>query len=456
MATTDPARIRRILDAVCEGGILSDDDMSVLLRTYARAGATVEDDRLDLKVSFDRDKTGWANLCRQAVALHNSGGGLLLFGVDDAGGRVGLASSLVRAFDPANVNNQLSSRRAPAVLRTTYTELRRYNKIFGFFAVRAGQQIVIFDQDVAGSDSKIVARAGCVYVRRNGQSAPAEFSEVQALTEKIIARGVQGFLARVDRIATLPAGANLIASNPGSSEGFILTARGEGVPVQIIGPEEGAPTVTLSEDILPDTPLSAPSQEVAGQVRQWRTDSNHRVPAAVLGRWYQERGSLNIPAVNGAAEFLLLSALHENSLPLQYWASLVDRDRLRELMAEVLAEDAYPERLNVPYVVGAFLWQDRAALLGATAAQHGGGSYAGYSRVLRASDHDAFVRTGRTPPQRFELPSGKTVRLEQDVMDDVGVASEVFDACLQAGDEYVRSHRPQLQQLDLWLYGRAP
>ncbi len=194
MPGVNPVRVRAVLDAVCDGQVLGDDDMSLLLRAYARPGLIVEDDRLDLKESFSEDKTGWANLCRQAVALHNSGGGLLLFGVGNEGARVGLAKSLVRLLDPANVNNQLISRRAPAVLRTTYTELRRYNKTFGFFAVRGGNQIVVFDQDAQGTDGRVIVQGGCVYARRNGQSAPASFAEVQAMTEKIIARGVQGFL----------------------------------------------------------------------------------------------------------------------------------------------------------------------------------------------------------------------------------------------------------------------
>ena len=313
------------------------------------------------------------------------------------------------------------------------------------------REMVVFDQDVAGTDGKIICRAGCVYVRRNGQSVPAQFSEVQAITEKIITRGVQAFLARVDQIATLPAGANLIAANPGSSEGFILTARGEGVPVQIIGPEEGAPTVTLSEDILPDTPLSKPSLEVAGQVRQWRTDANHRVPAAVISRWYRERASINVLAINGAAEFLLLSALHENCFPIHYWAGRLDKARLRELLKQLIVEDSYPERHNVPYVVGAFLWDERPTLLAPHAVQ--GGSYAGYDRVIRADDQEQFLLRGRAASERFELPSGVTVRLTEDVLSDFGIASEIFDACLQEGDEYIRNHRGHLHQLDLWLNG---
>jgi hypothetical protein len=449
--TTDPARARDILDTVCAGGILADDDMSVLLRTYARLGINIEDDRLELKEDFQPDKTGWANLCRQAVALHNTGGGVLIFGVEDDGTRRGLSSSLAGLLDPANVNNQLTSRRAPAVLRTTYTELRRYNKTFGFFAVRGGTQIVVFDQNAAGTDGKIICLSGCVYVRRNGQSAPAQYFELQTMTERIVTRGVQGFLARVDRIATLPASANLIAANPGSADGFILTARGEGVPVHIIGPEQGAPTVTLSEEVLPDTPLSEPFLEVAGQVRQWRTDSNHRVPSAVINRWYRERGSINFSAINGDAEFLLLSTLHENAFPVHYWASLMDLDRLREVLVELIASDPYPERVTVPYVVGAFLWEERATVLAPHASK--AGSYAGYGRVVRAMDRDGFLLGGRSAPENFELPSGATARITADVLSDVLVAGAVFDECLHAGDDYVRRHRPHMQQLDLWLHG---
>lgn len=172
----------------------------------------------------------------------------------------------------------------------------------------------------------------------------------------------------------------------------------------------------------------------------------------MINRWYRERGSIDFDKINGAAEFLLLSALHENTFPIHYWASLMDADRLRDLLLDLIAADPYPERHNVPYVVGAFLWQERTALLAPHAAKKG--SYAGYGRVVRAADRAAFLLTGRTPPENFELPSGKTVRLSTDVLTDAPVAAAVFDVCLSSGHDYIRGHRGQLHQLDLWLHGR--
>ena len=132
------------------------------------------------------------------------------------------------------------------------------------------------------------------------------------------------------------------------------------------------------------------------------------------------RARSNFRAINGAAEFLLLSALHENAFPVHYWASLMDLDRLREVLVELIASDPYPERVTVPYVVGAFLWEERAMVLAPHASK--AGSYAGYGRVVRATDRDGFLLGGRSAPENFELPSGATARITADVLSDVLVA----------------------------------
>ena len=127
--------------------------------------------------------------------------------------------------------------------------------------------------------------------------------------------------------------------------------------------------------------------------------------------------------------------------------------KLRSLVLSQITKDAYPERLNLPYVVGAFLWDERSQLL----APHlgGGGTYAAYDRVAREVDMDYFLINGRSPGQNFTLPNGTATRVDE-LLGDYLTAAAVFDTCLEAGEDFIKHHRQQLHQLDLYLHGRSP
>ena len=97
-----------ILDDFCARSRLpSEAETITLLRSYARNNRRTEDNRVDLKEAHSDSPAGWAQTCKDIVAMHNSGGGVLLFGVKDSGERIGINASLMAHFDPTNVNNKL-------------------------------------------------------------------------------------------------------------------------------------------------------------------------------------------------------------------------------------------------------------------------------------------------------------------------------------------------------------
>ena len=81
------------LELVAHGPGDANRAISSLMRAVP-PGSTLECAHFELKREFSATAREWAELSKDVVALANCGGGVILFGVDDNGSRVGLAKSV--------------------------------------------------------------------------------------------------------------------------------------------------------------------------------------------------------------------------------------------------------------------------------------------------------------------------------------------------------------------------
>lgn len=327
---------------------------------------------------------------RQLTAFNNSGGGILVFGIENDGTPTGLSGSLTSHFDPAIILDKLRRHAPTAQIPTAYLETEFYNKRYGFLLIGSTGSVIVFDKvgNMArpkGKGQETVLQPGVVYIRRRGQTTAALQNELDKLVGESIQRGVTGFLARIEHVASLPAGTELIARQPSSDRGYVLVSAGQGVPVSITASTE-TDAVPLTEVLSPDLPLSSLDAEVVAQLRQWKTDRRHRVGRALLGRWYLGRRALTV--IPDAAEFCLLSAVHDWGYPM-FWAAQLDRSRLEDLLKGTLG-GGYPERNFVPYLVGAYFFDRRAELVGTCDPPLPKSLRASVKKLLEAPDADSY------------------------------------------------------------------
>lgn len=98
----------------------AEEDLKWVLR------AKRESRRLDFKEAFDPSRTGdWCEIVKDLVAMANSGGGCLLFGVRDDGNAAETTVEVILALDPAQITDKVSK----------YTGVQ-----FDGFEVREGQR----------------------------------------------------------------------------------------------------------------------------------------------------------------------------------------------------------------------------------------------------------------------------------------------------------------------------
>lgn len=416
-----------------------------ILRDLGRANTSSEFDLLDLKRDFDNSPKAWLDLLRHVVAMANSGGGVLIFGIENDGTRAGLSRSLISEFDATKIANQLNRHASGARVRTTYTEFEYYNKLFGALFVHTSSRLVVFDKTIQyPGTNKTALRQGVLYVRRKSATEPATQSEINNAIDRVVARNLRAFIARIDHVAALPPSAQLIATAAETDKGYILTASGEGVPVTIVGPEQGATAVRIDETLLPDVPLSSPVHELANQVRHWHADPTHRVKPSTLNRWYLSRDLLDMSVVSDGAEFAFLSAIDGMGFP-TFWASHVPRERLREILMHKIESREYPAIAIVPYMVGSFFWNERSGML---PADYGLGETS--RRIIDCPDKLTFRTDIRRAYGRFQTPFG--VSRIRDAIASRELAQQVFNFFISRDEKIIQANRQVINQLDLFLH----
>src|SRR5690606_9047644 len=142
-------------------------------------------------------------------------------------------------------------------------------------------------------------------VRRGASSAPAQQADIERLIGELANAQARAFVARVEKVAVLPDGTDLVAVSTGDqSRGLRLTGDGTGIPVRI--DDQNEHSVPLAEVLSTDVPFASPEAEVAAQVRTWKhEDPKHRVGKSTLARWFRLR--TNIDWDDESLEFAFLS-----------------------------------------------------------------------------------------------------------------------------------------------------
>jgi len=179
--------------------------------------APCEDRALDFKRSFDsRCQREWLEIIKDIVAMANSGGGVLLIGVDDDGRTVGVESPLL--LDPADITNKIYK----------YTECQFYDfrvvpakrdgqSVFVIQIGAASVPIIFTKPGTYSLDSKSQDRvfsAGAVYFRHGAKSEPGNTHDLRHFFEQQLEATRKSWLDGIAKVVEAPAGARIAVLPP--------------------------------------------------------------------------------------------------------------------------------------------------------------------------------------------------------------------------------------------------
>lgn len=152
----------------------------------------------------------WPQLIRSVLAMHNSGGGVIVFGLDSAGQPVGGDLSALCAIDPVQVSDKVkhySDRPLPGIVRD---EFEKGGGTYPGWIIPGATVPLPFsrpgDVHIGQSKPEKLFFPGQVYVRRGASSVPADAGDMAIIAERIRTAAREEFANQMTGLVGLPAG----------------------------------------------------------------------------------------------------------------------------------------------------------------------------------------------------------------------------------------------------------
>jgi hypothetical protein len=219
---------RRSFDTALEYDTCEDDSLA-----SGRSPMTIDVDTLvgesasaDFKSSFDPDSKGeWCELIKDIVATSNSGGGLIIVGVDDDGNPLANADiAPLLAVDPADVTNRLYSYTDQHFAEFEIVQSIRRDKPVAVIKVGPSDIPIVFTAHggygIPGGQKTAFVK-GSVYFRHGAKSEPGTTDDLRHALERKLGQVKEFWLAGIGKIMAAPAGSDVqISSASCHIEGF--------------------------------------------------------------------------------------------------------------------------------------------------------------------------------------------------------------------------------------------
>ena len=206
---------------------------------------------IDFKEVFDPAKTGdWCEVIKDLVAMANSGGGVILFGVQNNGELSDFDPVAVLGLDPAKITDKVASYTGEHFSGFDIAEVNRCNRRLG--AIRVGEATfpLVFVAagnylDVASGKQKTAFQNGTVYFRHGAKSEPGNASDLRDLIERELERHRKAWLGGIRKVVNAPRGHTVEVVGPG----IRLTDDPAARPVRLVDDSSAEPVHRLDPDV---------------------------------------------------------------------------------------------------------------------------------------------------------------------------------------------------------------
>lgn len=196
--------------------------------------ALKESKNVDFKTKIDINKKGdWCELIKDIVALANSGGGIILIGVNDSGKKSDFDFKKLLDYDNAKITDKISSYIDIDYSDFELIKIRRPDGfVVGFIAYQTYPPI-IFSKPGDYSDStgkqKSAFQKGILYVRRGSRSIPAKSADLIKILEQEISIRRKQWLGNIRKVIQSPSNYDVHVVN----KNMEVSINEKGTPVRL-------------------------------------------------------------------------------------------------------------------------------------------------------------------------------------------------------------------------------
>jgi schlafen family protein len=173
-----------------------------------------EDAALDFKAALDPTAAGdWCELIKDVVAMANSGGGVILFGVNDDGSASAGKLEQILALDPAVVADKIAKYTGQHFSGFAFSDGMRRGSPVVVLTISSAPIPIVFSApgtyDIGGGKQKTAFGRGTVYFRHGAKSEPGTSEDLRAALERELDRVRSSWLDGIAKVVTAPVGATI-------------------------------------------------------------------------------------------------------------------------------------------------------------------------------------------------------------------------------------------------------
>jgi len=177
---------------------------SIKLMERAQA-ASSESKYLDFKREFDIGSTeAWCNVIKDVVAMANSGGGIVIFGLENDGSSCALDHAVLLAYDTADITNKIWKYTNYQFSEVEIVEVVRGGKTHAAFLISAADVPIVFTKP--GNTKRLTGRRNQhspkerFYFRHGSKSEPGNRDDLARWREREIERARKTWMTGIRKV----------------------------------------------------------------------------------------------------------------------------------------------------------------------------------------------------------------------------------------------------------------
>lgn len=177
--------------------------------------ATRETKNIEFKREFDpTSRPAWCEVIKDIAAIANSGGGIIVFGLESDGSPSKENLDSLILYDPADVANKVTSFTGTTDLAVEVVGLEKGGSQLVAFLIGSSSFPLVFEKaghyDPKNAKGDAAFAQGTIYFRHGAKSEPARGSDLRAIINRFLKDERKEWLSKVKKVTVAPAGSRLI------------------------------------------------------------------------------------------------------------------------------------------------------------------------------------------------------------------------------------------------------
>jgi Schlafen, AlbA_2 len=164
-----------------------------------------ESKHLDFKREFDpASGQAWCEVIKDIVAMANSGGGIIVFGVANDGSNAEFNSTPLLACDTADIANRIARYTGNQLVDIEVIEIERNGQARATFIVPDTDVPIVFTKpgtyDIGGGQQKTAFGQGTIYFRHGSKSEPGNRDDLANWRDREISKVRKSWLGGIRKV----------------------------------------------------------------------------------------------------------------------------------------------------------------------------------------------------------------------------------------------------------------